>query len=168
MHFSIKIKKKKNLFSGDLVKKSSSNSKMMFLKNYKLLRTEVKMLCSMLKNVSTPGHICKRHLFMLSSLHVCKPERSQKHGYPHQAPVNAPSFSVFSTQTNKLQKFFKKTCDTTNGQLLNKGDISKTRAKKYMQQREISFSTRRILEASPPKMQPYLRLLRFDKPVGKD
>lgn len=29
------------------------------------------------------------------------------------------------------------------------------------------FSPKRILEASPPKYQPYLKLIRFDRPIGK-
>lgn len=34
--------------------------------------------------------------------------------------------------------------------------------------RDISFSTQKIVEASPTKIQPYLRLLRIDKPIGKN
>lgn len=33
--------------------------------------------------------------------------------------------------------------------------------------RMLSFSPKAILEASPPSFQPYLRLIRFDKPIGK-
>ncbi|KAL5014521.1 hypothetical protein ScPMuIL_008791 [Solemya velum] len=32
--------------------------------------------------------------------------------------------------------------------------------------REFSLSPQKILEASPPSIQPYLRLIRFDKPIG--
>ncbi|XP_025107740.1 4-hydroxybenzoate polyprenyltransferase, mitochondrial-like isoform X2 [Pomacea canaliculata] len=32
--------------------------------------------------------------------------------------------------------------------------------------RMLSFSPKAILEASPPSFQPYLRLIRFDKPIG--
>ncbi|KAK7503613.1 hypothetical protein BaRGS_00005152 [Batillaria attramentaria] len=32
--------------------------------------------------------------------------------------------------------------------------------------RFLAFSTKAILEASPPSFQPYLRLIRFDKPIG--
>ena len=34
-------------------------------------------------------------------------------------------------------------------------------------QRQFSLSPKVILEASPKPLQPYLRLIRFDKPIGK-
>ena len=33
--------------------------------------------------------------------------------------------------------------------------------------RHLSLSPKAILEASPPSVQPYLRLIRFDKPIGE-
>ena len=33
--------------------------------------------------------------------------------------------------------------------------------------RQFSLSPKAILEASPPSLQPYLRLIRFDKPIGE-
>ena len=33
--------------------------------------------------------------------------------------------------------------------------------------RQLSINTKAILEASPQRWQPYMRLIRFDKPIGK-
>lgn len=33
--------------------------------------------------------------------------------------------------------------------------------------RELSLSPKKILDASPPSVQPYMRLMRFDKPIGE-
>lgn len=36
----------------------------------------------------------------------------------------------------------------------------------FVPRRSASFSPQGILEASPPALQPYMRLIRFDKPIG--
>ena len=34
-------------------------------------------------------------------------------------------------------------------------------------ERKLSVSPKAILDSSPPSIQPYLRLIRFDKPIGE-
>lgn len=46
----------------------------------------------------------------------------------------------------------------SNIQCLNNGS--------FVPRRSASFSPQGILEASPPALQPYMRLIRFDKPIG--
>lgn len=47
-----------------------------------------------------------------------------------------------------------------NTKLLNGREVG------VVQQRDLSVSPKAILDASPTTMQPYLRLIRFDKPIG--
>lgn len=67
---------------------------------------------------------------------------------------HAHSFHSVTVSSNVLGE----NVSASNSQCLKNGS--------FVLRRSASFSPQGILEASPPALQPYMRLIRFDKPIG--
>lgn len=67
---------------------------------------------------------------------------------------HAHSFHSVTVTSNVLRE----NVSASNIQCLKNGS--------FVPRRSASFSPQGILEASPPALQPYMRLIRFDKPIG--
>ena len=145
---------------------------------------EVNILLSKLKAVgqlkhclSIPKHICKKHLHSLtnqgrhrSGQTWCKYHYDRSFLLNNQKLLAASCVPVCQLQdrlTNQQRRDIYHLHDKNRllRNRLNHGLLSPS-TNALIQHRPYSF-TKEILEASPPKMQPYLRLLRFDKPIGK-
>ncbi|XP_060584093.1 4-hydroxybenzoate polyprenyltransferase, mitochondrial-like [Ruditapes philippinarum] len=144
------------------------------------LLNKLKVVGQLKQCLNIPKQTCERHLHTLindgryrSGQSWCKYRYNRKtllsHNWNYLAASGVPVYLMrdrFSEHQhrdiyhlcdkNRLQKYNKR---LGHGLFLPASNVS-------IQHRPVSFGTKAILDASPPKVQPYLRLLRFDKPIG--
>lgn len=128
--------------------------------------------CFCAQNISR-GHCASLATFSTSAELLLRTTRTSHHSgtgacqeNDHRPTVNSGSFNVnYSLARNN----FARELHTENnrgktlrhpllGRQCTLTDVESTRT--------LGFSTKAILEASPSSFQPYLRLIRFDKPIG--
>lgn len=133
---------------------------------YHLQRTNLKKSQSLL-NQSV--HLCKRHLYCLSSMNYGRIHK-------HWSYENQGAFCGFGVGQTSVMQHCNKTAAICYNTLTSKhnswplkqpwGSSSKKDGM-FLVPKARQLNTQDILKSCPPKYQPYLRLIRFDKPIGK-
>lgn len=151
-----------------------------------LLLTQVKLLRHLPGCAKLMKHACKKHLHILSTYSMHRSGQSwcrYQHGRNKILNnkdqllascflLNQPTDRCPWHQQRDFNILSERNRFSRNGMLKcspvsqNIPALPKTPAFVVVQHRSVSY-TKKILDASPPKIQPYLRLLRFDKPIGK-
>lgn len=107
--------------------------------------------------------ICLNQDLLLQSKNLCSVSQTDKVNVNCGSKIlptdnvywrHAHSFHSVTVSSNVLGE----NVSASNSQCLKNGS--------FVPRRSASFSPQGILEASPPALQPYMRLIRFDKPIG--
>ncbi|XP_045166286.1 4-hydroxybenzoate polyprenyltransferase, mitochondrial-like isoform X1 [Mercenaria mercenaria] len=146
----------------------------------KLLQSKLKVLGQLTQCLILPKHTCIKHVYRHSFQCVHRSSQSWcKYRYDRSWLSN--NRNQLATSSVLMHQFPDRLTHHHHRDLYHLSDGPKLRKQSRLkhvpvlqsvpactpaQQRAVSLSTKKILEASPPKIQPYLRLLRFDKPIG--
>jgi hypothetical protein len=127
-----------------------------------------------------PKQTCRKHLHILSNggsyrsgQSWCKYRYNRKtllsHNWNHLAASGVPVYLMQDRLSEHQHRDIYHLCDKNRLQKYKRLEqgLFLPATNVLIQHRPVSFGTKAILDASPPKVQPYLRLLRFDKPIGK-
>lgn len=116
-------------------------------------------------------HLFKRHLYLISALN-----RSSVHVYRHWSHTghstwcNCENFQSTRkvTKTRVPSTTYKTLCSKHGRDFLEKQRWNSVVVPYtgVLPTNHRCISTRQILESCPPRVQPYLKLIRFDKPIG--
>ncbi|XP_060562122.1 4-hydroxybenzoate polyprenyltransferase, mitochondrial-like isoform X2 [Ruditapes philippinarum] len=143
------------------------------------LLNKLKVVGQLKQCVNFPKQISKKHLHTLlnegryrSGQSWCKYRYNRNtllsHNWNHLAASGVPVYLMQDRLSDHQHRDIYHLCDKNrlqkykrleHGLILPATNVS-------IHHRPVSFGTKAILDASPPKVQPYLRLLRFDKPIG--